>query len=201
MQFVGQLGRSALSKFWNLQHVGVFSSIYPEAFWHRCCRALASGAAIVTSAVGGAGELVPTERYGVRFLPGEAGSLARMLKILLRILNCFSVLRKRVRCWFALNLMFWNLYDSLKICLVSVELTLKWFVLITEAFMRFHSLATPVNSYALETLARSGDLTEYLRSIHYLALDVQPNLDCFCSACAGAFDGRSWPSHLGSCAS
>ena len=32
VQFVGQLGRSALSQFWNLQHVGVFSSIYPEAF-------------------------------------------------------------------------------------------------------------------------------------------------------------------------
>ena len=30
VQFVGQLSRSALSRFWNLHHVGVFTSIYPR---------------------------------------------------------------------------------------------------------------------------------------------------------------------------
>ena len=79
VQFVGQLGRSALSQFWDLQHVGVFSSIYPEAFGIVAAELMASGAAIVTSAVGGAAELVPTERYGMRFIPGQAGSLAKIL--------------------------------------------------------------------------------------------------------------------------
>lgn len=77
--FVGHLGRSALSKFWNLQHVGVFSSIYPEAFGIVAAELMAAGAALVTSAVGGAAELVPSERYGMRFNPGQSNSLASVL--------------------------------------------------------------------------------------------------------------------------
>ena len=84
MQFVGQLGRSALSQFWNLQHVGVFSSIYPEAFGIVAAEVMASGAALVTSAVGGAAELVPSDRYGMRFLPGQTGSLATVLHRLVK---------------------------------------------------------------------------------------------------------------------
>ena len=92
VQFVGQLKRLALSRFWNLQHVGVFCSIYPEAFGIVAAEVMAAGAALVSSAVGGAAELVPSERYGFRFTPGQSSDLASVLHRLVqepqRLFHC-----------------------------------------------------------------------------------------------------------------
>ena len=79
VQFVGQLNRPALSRFWELQHLGVFSSIYPEAFGIVAAEVMASGAALVTSGVGGAAELLSSHSSGRRFRPGQAGELAAVL--------------------------------------------------------------------------------------------------------------------------
>ena len=80
VQFVGHLSRSALSRFWDLHHVGVFTSIYPEAFGIVAAEVMAAGATLVSSAVGGAAELVPSDRIGRRYTPGEASELAAMLR-------------------------------------------------------------------------------------------------------------------------
>ena len=58
VQFVGQLSRPKLRRFWDLHHIGVFSSIYPEAFGIVAAEIMASGVALVSSGVGGAAELV-----------------------------------------------------------------------------------------------------------------------------------------------
>ena len=93
MQFVDS-SDDLLSQFWNLQHVGVFSSIYPEAFGIVAAEVMASGAALVTSAAGGAAELVPSDRYGMRFLPGQTGSLATVLHRLVKILSLVRCARE-----------------------------------------------------------------------------------------------------------
>ena len=41
-----------------MNHIGVFSSIYPEAFGIVAAEIMASGVALVSSGVGGAAELV-----------------------------------------------------------------------------------------------------------------------------------------------
>ena len=68
VQFVGQLGRKALARFYALHHVGVFPSIHPEAFGIVAAEMMASGLAVVSSGVGGAGELIDDGRTGL--LPG-----------------------------------------------------------------------------------------------------------------------------------
>ena len=101
VQFVGQLGRSALGQFWNLQHLGVFSSIAPEAFGIVAAELMAAGAALVTSAVGGAAELVPSSRYGMRFTPGQSSALAnvflRLVKDPERLFMCAQEGQQLVR--------------------------------------------------------------------------------------------------------
>ncbi|QNI46824.1 glycosyltransferase family 4 protein [Synechococcus sp. A15-60] len=84
VHFVGQLSRSALSRFWNLHHIGVFTSIYPEAFGIVAAEVMAAGATLVSSAVGGAAELVPSDLTGRRYTPGEASELASVLRCLVR---------------------------------------------------------------------------------------------------------------------
>ena len=79
MQFVGQLGRQALARFYSLHHVGVFPSIHPEAFGIVAAEMMASGLAVVSSGVGGAGELIDDGRTGLRFKAGDSQDLARCL--------------------------------------------------------------------------------------------------------------------------
>ena len=43
VNFVGQLGRPALARFYALHHVGVFPSIHPEAFGIVAAETMASG--------------------------------------------------------------------------------------------------------------------------------------------------------------
>ena len=75
VQFVGQLERQALARFYALHHVGVFPSIHPEAFGIVAAEMMASGLAVVSSGVGGAGELIDDGRTGLKFMAGDiAGS-------------------------------------------------------------------------------------------------------------------------------
>ena len=80
MQFVGQLGREALARFYALHHIGVFPSTYPEAFGIVAAEMMASGLVVVSSGVGGAGELIDNGRTGLRFEAGNSKDLARCLK-------------------------------------------------------------------------------------------------------------------------
>ena len=75
VQFVGQLGRQALARFYALHHVGVFPSIHPEAFGIVGAEMMASGLVLV-SRVGGAGELIDDGRTGLRFQAGDSQDLA-----------------------------------------------------------------------------------------------------------------------------
>ena len=79
VQFVGQLGREALARFYALHHVGVFPSIHPEAFGIVAAEMMASGLVVVSSGVGGAGELIENGRTGLRFRANDSRDLARCL--------------------------------------------------------------------------------------------------------------------------
>ena len=83
VQFVGQLNRPRLARFWALHHVGVFASIFPEAFGIVAAEVMASGLALLTSGVGGAGELIEPGVSGLRFEPGNPASLSAALQQLL----------------------------------------------------------------------------------------------------------------------
>jgi len=84
VQFVGQLNRQALARFYALHHVGVFPSIHPEAFGIVAAEMMASGLALVTSGVGGAAELIDDGISGLGFAAGDAYDLAESLKRLIR---------------------------------------------------------------------------------------------------------------------
>ena len=79
VQFVGQLGRQALARFYALHHVGVFPSIHPEAFGIVAAEMMASGLVVVSSGVGGAGELIDNGRTGLLFQAGDSRELAHCL--------------------------------------------------------------------------------------------------------------------------
>ena len=84
MQFVGQLSRRALARFYALHHVGIFPSIHPEAFGIVAAEMLASGIVLVSSGVGGSGELIDDGRTGILFQAGDSKDLARCLKRLVQ---------------------------------------------------------------------------------------------------------------------
>lgn len=79
VQFVGQLERQALARFYALHHVGVFPSIHPEAFGIVGAEMMASGLVLVSSGVGGAGELIDEGRSGLLFQAGDSQGLAQCL--------------------------------------------------------------------------------------------------------------------------
>ena len=47
IQFVGQLDRKSLARFYSLHHVGAFSSIHPEAFGIVAAEMMASGLTVI----------------------------------------------------------------------------------------------------------------------------------------------------------
>ena len=93
VQFVGQLERQALARFYALHHVGVFPSIHPEAFGIVAAEMMASGLVVVSSGVGGASELIEDGRTGLLFQAGDSQDLARCLISLARD----TALLKRLR--------------------------------------------------------------------------------------------------------
>ena len=94
MQFVGQLDRPSLARFYALHHVGVFSSIHPEAFGIVAAEMMASGLVVVSSGVGGAGELIDDGRTGLLFQAGNSQDLALCLMRLASDSNLLNSLRK-----------------------------------------------------------------------------------------------------------
>jgi glycosyltransferase involved in cell wall biosynthesis len=84
VQWVGQLQRPQLARFLGLHHVGVFASIYPEAFGIVGAEIQASGLALVSSGVGGAAELLDHGISGLRFEAGNSADLAQQLLRLVR---------------------------------------------------------------------------------------------------------------------
>ena len=79
IQFVGQLKRASLARFYSLHHVGVFPSIHPEAFGIVAAEMMASGLTVISSCVGGAGELVQHETTGLSFTAGNQEQLANCI--------------------------------------------------------------------------------------------------------------------------
>ncbi len=91
VQFVGQLERKELARFYALHHVGVFPSIHPEAFGIVAAEMMATGLVVVSSGVGGAGELIEDGKTGLRFKAGDSKDLAKKLRQLARdpeLLEC-----------------------------------------------------------------------------------------------------------------
>ena len=80
--FTGNLTRPQLARMFVLHHIGVFPSIYPEAFGITGAEIQASGLALVSSGVGGAAELIEEGVTGLRFQPGNGSDLAAKLLFL-----------------------------------------------------------------------------------------------------------------------
>ena len=80
VNFVGQLKREQLARFYLLNHVAIFPSIYPEAFGIVAAEAMASGLILVSSGAGGASELFEDGISGLSFQPGNPQSLADVLQ-------------------------------------------------------------------------------------------------------------------------
>ena len=89
VQFVGQLGRRALGTFLCLASRRVFPSIHPEAFGIVAAEMMSSGLVVVSSGVGGAGELIDDGRTGLRFQAGDSQGLANCL---MRLASDFALL-------------------------------------------------------------------------------------------------------------
>ncbi len=77
--FCGNLNRPQLARMYGLHHVGVFASIYPEAFGIVAAEIQASGLALISSGVGGAAEVLEHGQTGLRFQPGNADDLSQLL--------------------------------------------------------------------------------------------------------------------------
>ena len=75
ISFVGPLSRPQLIRFWDSQHVGIFPSIYPEAFGISAAEILSSGLLLLSTGVGGASELFTSGVHGLSFKPDNSSSL------------------------------------------------------------------------------------------------------------------------------
>ena len=65
---------------YSLHHIGVFPSIYPEAFGITGAEIQASGLALVSSGIGGAAELIEKDCTGLQFKAGNGKDLAEKLR-------------------------------------------------------------------------------------------------------------------------
>ena len=77
--FTGNLNRPQLARMFALHHVGVFPSIYPEAFGITGAEIQASGLVLLSTGVGGAAELIEDGVTGLQFQPGNGQDLATKL--------------------------------------------------------------------------------------------------------------------------
>lgn len=80
--FTGSLDRLQLARFFRLNHVFVFPSIYPEAFGIVQAEAMASGLTILSSGVGGSKELIRPGINGWVFKEKDSNDLAKKLYLL-----------------------------------------------------------------------------------------------------------------------
>ena len=79
VRFTGNLTRPQLARMFVLHHIGVFPSIYPEAFGITGAEIQASGLALVSSGVGGAAELIEEGVTALQFKAGNGSDLAAKL--------------------------------------------------------------------------------------------------------------------------
>ena len=84
VDFLPQLNREQLARFFRLQHVCVFTSLHPEAFGIVAVEAMASGLALVSTGVGGASEVFENEISGLSYQAGDSRALAEQLERLAR---------------------------------------------------------------------------------------------------------------------
>ncbi len=107
VRFLSQLNRDQLARFFRLNHVCVFPSIYPEAFGIVAAEAMASGLALVSTAVGGAAELFEDGISGLAYPPGDCTALANKLEKLAKnptlLVNLQQAGAKRVKQQFSVN--------------------------------------------------------------------------------------------------
>lgn len=79
VRFLPQLTRTQLARFFRLHHACVFPSLHPEAFGIVAAEAMASGLALVSTAVGGAAEVFEDGISGLSYPAGNATALADRL--------------------------------------------------------------------------------------------------------------------------
>ena len=80
VDFLPQLHREQLARFFQLNHVCVFPSLHPEAFGIVAAEAMASGLALVSTGVGGASEVFEDGISGLHYPAGNSTALAQQLE-------------------------------------------------------------------------------------------------------------------------
>ena len=80
VDFLPQLNREQLARFFQLNHVCVFPSLHPEAFGIVAAEAMASGLALVSTGVGGASEVFEDGISGLHYPAGDSTALAKQLE-------------------------------------------------------------------------------------------------------------------------
>ena len=80
VDFLPQLNREQLARFFRLNHVCVFTSLHPEAFGIVAAEAMASGLALVSTGVGGASEIFENGISGLHYPAGDSRALAERLE-------------------------------------------------------------------------------------------------------------------------
>ena len=107
VDFLPQLNREQLARFFRLNHVCVFPSIHPEAFGIVAVEAMASGLALVSTGVGGASEVFEEGISGLHFPAGNSMALADKLMRLARdpalLVRLQRMGEKRVRSQFSVD--------------------------------------------------------------------------------------------------
>ena len=107
VDFLPQLNREQLARFFLLNHACVFPSLHPEAFGIVAAEAMASGLALVSTGVGGASEVFEDEISGLHYPAGNSTALAEQLERLAFDTALLSRLQRagedRVRCHFSVD--------------------------------------------------------------------------------------------------
>ena len=107
VDFLPQLKREQLARFFQLNHVCVFPSLHPEAFGIVGAEAMASGLALVSTGVGGASEVFEDGISGLQYPAGNSMVLAERLERLARDPELLRRLQRageqRVRSQFSVN--------------------------------------------------------------------------------------------------
>ena len=80
VDFLPQLSREQLARFFLLNHVCVFPSLHPEAFGIVAAEAMASGLALVSTGVGGSSEVLEDGVSGLHYPAGNSTALAERLE-------------------------------------------------------------------------------------------------------------------------
>ena len=107
VDFLPQLNREQLARFFQVNHVCVFPSLHPEAFGIVGAEAMASGLALVSTGVGGASELFEDGISGLHYPAGDGTALAERLEQLAKdpalLLRLQRAGEQRVRAQFSVD--------------------------------------------------------------------------------------------------